>query len=200
MTNNFQKKKGFTLIELLLVITIIMIISAAAFVVLNPTEIMAQSRDRVRMSDMNALKSDINAFIANANVTLTLGSCTTNGRLTSGTAGVTPSPFGAHPVVAAGDIVSNVTITGSGWVDINFNNMNGFPPLSVLPKDPRNDGIYLYAYKCENINYTYKFVTRFESLKFRDTMKTDGGIYSCGTAGNYTTTDCWYEVGTNPNL
>ncbi len=200
MKNNFQKKKGFTLIELLLVIGIIMIISASAVLVLNPTEIMAQSRDRVRMSDMNALKSDINTFIANTNVTLTLGSCTTNGRLTAGTAGVTPSPFGAHPLVTSGDIVSDVTITGTGWVDVNFNNMNGFPPLSVLPKDPVNNNTYLYAYKCENVNYTYKFVSRLESLKFRDNMKIDGGIYNCATAGNYATTDCWYEVGSNPNL
>ena len=46
-------KKGFTLIELLIVIAIIAILAVVVVLVLNPAELLRQSRDSQRLSDIS---------------------------------------------------------------------------------------------------------------------------------------------------
>ena len=56
-------KRGFTLIELLVVIAIIAILAVVVVLVLNPAELLKQSRDSNRLSDLSTLKTGISLYI-----------------------------------------------------------------------------------------------------------------------------------------
>ena len=58
-----RKNLGFTLIELLVVIAIIAILAVVVVLTLNPAQLLAQSRDSNRISDMATLKSAIGLYI-----------------------------------------------------------------------------------------------------------------------------------------
>ena len=51
--------KGFTLIELLIVIAILAILATTVVLVLNPAQILAETRDGQRLNDMGTLQSAI---------------------------------------------------------------------------------------------------------------------------------------------
>ena len=55
--------KKFTLLELLIVIGILAILATAVTLVLNPIEMLKQSRDGKRLSDLRALNNAITFFI-----------------------------------------------------------------------------------------------------------------------------------------
>ncbi|HEY4525527.1 MAG TPA: prepilin-type N-terminal cleavage/methylation domain-containing protein, partial [Candidatus Paceibacterota bacterium] len=48
-------RKSFTLIELLIVIAIVAILSTVVIITLNPAELLRQSRDSVRLSDLSLM-------------------------------------------------------------------------------------------------------------------------------------------------
>ena len=58
-TSKPNRKKGFTLIELLIVVAILGVLAAAVTVILNPVELLAQSRDATRLSDMGTISKAI---------------------------------------------------------------------------------------------------------------------------------------------
>src|ERR1700722_3543731 len=62
--NNKKAKRGFTLIELLVVIAIIAILSVVVILTLNPAELLRQSRDSNRVSDLSVTKSAISFYLA----------------------------------------------------------------------------------------------------------------------------------------
>src|ERR1700679_2456531 len=64
MKGNKKTKKGFTLIELLVVIAIIAILSVVVILTLNPAELLRQSRDSNRISDLSVTKSAISFYLA----------------------------------------------------------------------------------------------------------------------------------------
>ncbi|HUY69785.1 MAG TPA: prepilin-type N-terminal cleavage/methylation domain-containing protein, partial [Candidatus Tyrphobacter sp.] len=55
---------SFTLIELLIVVGIIAILAAAVILVLNPAELLAQSRDGTRVEDLQALETGLGMYIS----------------------------------------------------------------------------------------------------------------------------------------
>ena len=188
---NIQKKKGFTLIELLIVIAIIAILGSATVLVLNPVELMAQSRDGTRVSDLATLRNAINTYVVNTTVTSNIfGSCTAGGRCTSDPT----ATFGPFATTTCANTAGSTVITGGGWVDVNFTSVTGSAPaLSALPVDPKNTGTgataNLYGYMCNNTANTYELATRLESTKYASKMTSDGGASAA-----------WYEIGTDPGL
>src|SRR5271156_210597 len=60
---NKKNKRGFTLIELLVVIAIIAILSVVVILTLNPAELLRQSRDSNRISDLSVTKSAIAFYL-----------------------------------------------------------------------------------------------------------------------------------------
>src|ERR1700719_2922177 len=62
--NNRKSKKGFTLIELLVVIAIIAILSVVVVLTLNPAELLRQSRDSNRLSDLDTLNHALSIYNA----------------------------------------------------------------------------------------------------------------------------------------
>ena len=193
-------KRGFTLIELLIVIAILAILGSAVVVVLNPAEILAQTRDGTRVSDLSTLSRAINNYLVQTTQSPPdLGLCTAGGRTTAGTAGVTNSPFGTSGTTKVAVVSTTTTVASAGWIDINFTTTTGGSPIAALPLDPVNSTTYFYGYMCnETGGYTFELTSRLESLKQRAKMVNDGGDRS--TCSTYTEDTCWFEMGTDPGL
>jgi len=185
-------RKGFTLIELLIVIGILAILATTVVLVLNPAQILAESRDTQRMSDLGSLQSAIGLTFATAsNATAVFVNDQPKCTFASGVHGFTSTTVCA---VSA----SSRAVDGTGWVGLNLSLASGGAPLGNLPYDPTNNATYFYAYIGDSANSSYLIKGRLESLKLRDNMKNDGGQDSACTS--YTGVDCFYEVGTDPGL
>jgi prepilin-type N-terminal cleavage/methylation domain-containing protein len=62
--NLAQQNNGFTLIELIIVITIIAILGASIISFINPFEIQKNSRDSVRVSNLNSIAQALELYFA----------------------------------------------------------------------------------------------------------------------------------------
>ncbi len=193
-------KKGFTLIELLIVIGILAILATAVILILNPAELFRQARDSQRISDMATMKSALAFYLS------TVG-------FKPGDLGAAGSCYVYNPAsvaLSAGCGGRHATVTNVsrsslkvndptvGWVPVNFDNVPGGAPLSVLPKDPSNDianGFY-YSYVGTDAG-TFELDANMESGRYSygvppgkdDVESVDGGNKSD-----------LYEVGTDPGL
>jgi prepilin-type N-terminal cleavage/methylation domain-containing protein len=172
-----MQKKGFTLVELLVVIGILAILTAAVVVVLNPAELLRQSRDAQRLSDFDAIRSAISLYLSTALVPIfTATEC--NYMYT-----------GCFDMTIASSSNTSTAIDGTGWVAVNFNDLATSSvglgsPLSALPTDPVNNASYHYAASFDATNKYYELNSVLESSKYSGKMSTDGGssptVYEVG--------------------
>lgn len=178
-----SNKKGFTLIELLIVIAIIGILAAVVVLILNPAQLLAQSRDSRRVQDLDNLNTAIGTWLAD--VATTTWSSVLN--CTSGT---------TAPGSGTCTTVTSRAVDGTGWVPINFNAMSTGTPIPVLPIDPSNGStctsgqtpnVCLYAYHSNSTVGQYKLYANMESTRYQGNQAANDG----GTLAG------WYEVGTN---
>ena len=200
--NNRKSKKGFTLIELLVVIAIIAILSVVVILTLNPAELLRQSRDSNRVSDLSVTKSAIAFYLASVS-SPTIESSTELCHFSGITTGTNPlngtSSCAWFATLAAGATTTlrgNFrTVDGNGWIWINFNSITaGGSPLAQLPVDPLNTGDNYYTYTASNTTLQFKLATHMESAKYAaggsgDVVTTDGGTSASS-----------YEQGTNLSL
>lgn len=187
MEQTKHNKKGFTLIELLIVIGILGVLAAAVIVVLNPAELLAQARDSQRISDMDSVRTGVSLYLSD------VSSSTFDGigyATASTTCGFTGGTCTLNQIYL---------VAGTGWVKVNFTEISGGSPFSVLPKDPTNNANYQYAFKTDATNKTFEVNTRLESKKQRDKMVNDGGSANTCTS-TYVEPTCWYEIGSDPDL
>lgn len=180
-------KKGFTLIELLIVIAVLAVLSAAVVLVLNPAELLRQSRDSTRVSDMAAVNSALalwTADVANVPWTVTSTCAVTNG--------TTPFSTGGACTVNVSS-----TVDGTGWVNVNLALITGGSPLSRLPLDPLGTAVgtaKFYAFRATTTLGKYKLAADMESTKYSnggtaDVESKDGGNIPL-----------WYEIGSDMSL
>lgn len=192
-----MRTKGFTLIELLVVIAILAVLATAVVLILNPAELIRQSRDSTRLSDLRSLNTALALYLSDVDpATASLGVCSA-ARCTAN-AGAT-SPFRQLPLPAPNatcptPATAGTGIDGTGWVDVNFNLFSGKSTLSRLPIDPVNSTTYFYGYACDNANDWYEIDANMESAKFvqggaGDVESDDGG-----------SNPGFYEVGNAPGL
>lgn len=204
-------KKGFTLIELLIVIGILAILATTVVLVLNPAQILAESRDTQRVSDLGSVQSAVGLMLATDSTIPDFANqprCTITGCTSAGTP-TTCGGFTNTDASVGGTAVACVVpaaadmrkIEGSGWVGIDLSGTSGGSTLANLPMDPTNSTSYYYAYISSQAGAgtTYEIDARLESTKLRGNMTTDGGDDNTCT-GSYVDTTCWYEVGSEPGL
>src|ERR1700733_11386860 len=116
---------GFTLIELLVVIAIIAVLAVIVILTLNPAELLRQSRDSNRLSDMSTLNSAMVLYNEDVNLA-SLGSASTlypsvSDAAATSTAGDQCQGLGALtlPVIWSYQCAASTTfkaIDGTGWV------------------------------------------------------------------------------------
>jgi prepilin-type N-terminal cleavage/methylation domain-containing protein len=206
--NKRKSKKGFTLIELLVVIAIIAILSVVVILTLNPAELLRQSRDSNRISDLSVTKSAVAFYLASV-TTPTIASPTAACYFSAPSSSINPTSTcawfvnnGAYSMPTSTLSTSTnrqsfgtTTVDGLGWIPINFNSITaGGSPIGALPKDPLNTGDNYYTYIASNTLLQFKLATQMESAKYvsggsGDVVTTDGG-----------TSASVYEQGTNLGL
>ena len=151
---------AFTLIELLVVIAIIAILAVVVVLTLNPAELLRQSRDADRVSDMATLTSAINLYSADQSgaPSYSLGTpsttyfsfydpaATSSVGTNCATAGLFQQPYGWSYQCPASSTLRNVNNTG--WIPVNFSGISSGSPFGALPIDPSDSS-------SSHLYYTY---------------------------------------------
>lgn len=174
-----NNRDGFTLIELLVVIAIIAILTVVVILTINPAELLRQSRDSQRVSDMATISSAINLYAADqSSVTgFTLGNASSvyisipdNVSSTCGSVGALPYTGLAY---ACATSTSSHSINGFGWIPVNLQNITAGTPLSSFPIDPTNSsssGLY-YSYYGSGTQFAISAAP--ESQKYKASFSTN---------------------------
>jgi len=173
--------RSFTLVELLIVIAILAILAAAVVIVLNPAELIAQSRDTQRISDINMVKKAVDLFIVD-NSTISLGtSQKVYISLPDAAAPACTNNLASLPALPVGWSYNCVTaanlrnINGTGWVPLDFTQVKGGSPIPYLPIDPQNDPTLTRYYQYIPGTNTFELVTLMESERQTKAANADGG-------------------------
>jgi len=177
---------GFTLLELLIVIAIIAILSVALIIVINPAETLKKSRDANRISDLNTIKTALGIYLTSTTTPNLGGAGIADSAADTVCTNSLTTPRSSTTTVTAGQMVDGAP---TNWITVNLNSLTSGSPISNLPLDPLNSGIYGYTYKCNNATKTFEVSATLESAEYAGKMTTDGG--------NEATR---YEVGTNTQL
>jgi prepilin-type N-terminal cleavage/methylation domain-containing protein len=139
--------RAFTLVELLLVIGIIGILSGITVVIINPAELLAQTRDTNRLMNMTDLDKAMKMYRAlygnapGANNTYYLSLPDANPNCSSYTLPTLPAGY----FYACSTAANFRKTDGTGWIPVNFSRMD-IKLLPTLPADPVNDADYFYVY------------------------------------------------------
>lgn len=187
-------RSAFTLIELLIVIGIIAILAVAVVLVLNPVELLRQSRDATRLSDMSTLSKSVQLY--EEDIGGSLGTASTTylsipDPLATSTAGDQCQGLGL-PSLSSGwtyQCASSSTyknVDGTGWIPVNLKSASFGSSIGSLPVDPTNttsSGLY-YTYT-PGAGFTYALTATMESQKYLTKATQDGGYdparYETGT-------------------
>ena len=186
-------------------IAIIAILAVVVVLTLNPAELLRQSRDSNRLTDMQTLTSAINLYNEDQGGTTgyTLG---TPGVVYLSVPDPTATSSAGNNCSGLGLPVSSTTYhcaasstyrktNGLGWIPVNFVSTTMGSPLSSLPVDPTNatsSGEY-YEYTTDGINFEVAAVP--ESQKYSSqsssfaagssrtliTLGSGGSSFTCGS-------------------
>jgi prepilin-type N-terminal cleavage/methylation domain-containing protein len=189
------RQKGFTLIELLIVIGILAVLSTATVLMLNPAQMLAETRDTTRMTDLNTINQALSLFQYYV-PSSSFGAANTVYLSLPDTDNADPKDCDEYTILP---ILSGQTylcahlddyrkVDGTGWIPVDFTQISGDSPLAVLPVDPVNSaaqGLY-YSY----IGGSWTLNSILESSKYLSVnARSDGGM-----------DDARYETGPKPFL
>jgi len=184
---------SFTLIELLIVIAILAVLMSVIIITINPSEMLKRTRDTRRISDLKTLNNAIQYFQSSL-PDASLGSLNTvyvsipDTSATCANLGLPSLPSGWSYKCSTPDNYRKVD--GTGWIPINFKQLDIGAPISALPIDPLNQtstGNY-YTYV---VGGSWELTAKVESSKYKKGGEADkdGGKSSLV-----------YEIGSDLNL
>lgn len=197
-----SSSKAFTLVELLVTIAIIAILAVVVVTTINPMQLLAQSRDGNRISDMRNLNGTISFYKSDqlGSSQFSLGSSSVvyvslpdpaattaaGSNCASLNLPVLPSPYSYH---CAGPNYYRKT-NGTGWIPVNLSLTSTGAPLSSFPIDPTNASSSRLFYTYTTNGSQFEFTAAMESTKYKlggsnDQVSGDGGllagVYEKGT-------------------
>ena len=197
LCNLERKKQAFTLIELLVVVGIIAILMVTVVIVMNPGQLLAQSRDSNRLSDIASMDTSLRLASIDS---LSYGSTNTvyvsiPDNTATSTAGdqcqglglpSLPATYSYHCAASSTYRLTN----GTGWIPVNMTQISQGTPLSQLPIDPVNTSSSRNYYTYTTNGQQFEVTMSPESQKYRtgggaDVISNDGGslasVYEKGT-------------------
>jgi prepilin-type N-terminal cleavage/methylation domain-containing protein len=184
---NEKQAQGFTLIELLVVIAIIAILSVVVVLTMNPAEMLRQSRDSNRVSDLSTIRTAISLSLTNGNFNLasSYAACYLSTPTGIGTSTAKCGVFTSAGITsnASSSAVNYRKINATGWIPIDFTQLAGGTPFGSLPIDPTNNAGYYYAYAA-NTTGLYETGAFLESKKYTTgstSIVTTSTIYESGS-------------------
>ncbi len=183
-----KSRSAFTLIELLVVIAIVAILAVVVVLVLNPAQLLAQSRDANRVQDMATLNSAVSLYQTDGG---SLGTSTSS-YLSLPDASSTCIDQGFPSGFSCVSSTASRNIDGTGWIPLDFKTISSGSPLGSLPLDPVNSsssGLY-YTYLTDGTHY--ELIAGAESEKYRNTVASlGGGIDALGSMPQGTLVGWW---------
>lgn len=185
--------KGFTLIELLVVIAILAILATTAVLYLDPAQLLAESRDAQRLSDLDSIRNVINLYLGSAGIVVfpQSGNCAdvASPQYWTSVAGGA-NPFQPGKTENASHLFN---IDGTGYVPVDFNQVIGGAPIFSLPQDPIADTTYYYSFTCYASTKQFEINANLESVRYTSGTENKEGNDG-GDNPNF------YENGTNLSL
>jgi len=185
MQISISKKSSFTLVELMIVLAILAILAAVIIFAIKPGNIIDQTNDYKRVSDLNNISKSINYLNTIQLGLLNLGSPTTIYVSLPDNTSTTCNSY-ALPSLPTGYIYACKNTTdykkndATGWIPINFRESDNSNILSSLPVDPTNNLTYYYTYFPGG-----SFELTAQLTKGRDSSINDNGnstlLYETGT-------------------
>lgn len=170
-----MNKKGFTLLELLIAIGVLATVATVAVLVVNPAELLKESRDGKRVVEIQtaslslAVAKSANMAMGSANVIYVSIPDTS---ATCANLGLPTPPLGW--TYSCKTSANYLKVDGTGWIPVNLASA-GYAQgaLPVDPKNTVNGGLY-YIYVA---NGDYAISVGLESGKyFKQSGVTDGGF------------------------
>lgn len=168
---------GFTLIELLITIGILAILGTASVLVINPAELLKQTRDATRVADLQTINKALSLYEADGNDAFGVADTV---YLSLPDTQADCSSYASLPALPGGwsyacrPEAGYRHTDGTGWLPVDLGLISSGPPLATLPIDPVNtdaDGAY-YAY----IGGSWVLSAQMESEKHRHMhAQTDSG-------------------------
>jgi len=182
--------QSFTLIELLVVIAILAVLAVAVVLILNPVELIKESRDTTRIEDLATLNKALGylqtdqpntSFGSSTTVYVSIPWTTTSTNCSNLGLPALPSgyAYGCAPTS------THQMTDGTGWVPLDFTSLSFGSPFSRLPVDPVNttSSGYYYTYIPGG---SWKLTAFFESADRAPEANKDGGtdaaLYEVGTS------------------
>lgn len=197
-------RRGFALIDVAVVTGVVALLGATAAFVLNPADMLKESRDVERITDLGKMNAAMGLLLATSDWRPARGVCME-------LAATSTSPLGealwkglgmsvpvprcyqhAPSSVARCEERYEAPISGasspsrkndgSGWVPMNLSRAAGGTLLAEWPIDPKEDGINFYSFVCRKDanGLKWEFAAHMESARYAaggadDAESTDGG-------------------------
>jgi prepilin-type N-terminal cleavage/methylation domain-containing protein len=168
---------AFTLIELLVVIAIIAILAVVVILTLNPAQLLAQSRDANRVSDVATLSSALNLYVTDQAGTsgFSLGNASNTAisvfdpqaSSTCGNLGLPSLNTSTGQAWLCSTSSTYRNINNAGWIPVNLSSISAGSPIGNLPVDPTNQtssGLF-YAYNANGSQF--EVTANLESQKYK---------------------------------
>jgi prepilin-type N-terminal cleavage/methylation domain-containing protein len=172
-------RHAFTLIELLVVIGIIAILSVVVILTLNPAELLKQSRDSNRLSDMATMNSALGIYAEDVGGSMGTPSTTYLSVPDPSAGNPNACPSLALPAQSAGwtyqcaSSSSYRNVDSTGWIPLNFTEVSSGAPAGTLPKDPINQTSSNLFYTYTTDGKTYEVTATMESQQYRGQLSTN---------------------------